>query len=569
MKWPRVTFGSRSRRFRATSEIDPDEIFLDSSNLPDFDVHQFQGRLEQPLSRHTSTVLGIVFLLCALVFIGRLWQLGIHKGEAYAARSEKNRLHESDVFANRGVIFDRNDIPLAFNTVPAPDKEFALRGYATSTGIAHVVGYLKYPVKDSSGFYFRKNFIGQDGIESVFNDLLSGTNGLKIVETNALGDVQSESTSRPPRDGTNVTLTIDARLSEAFYDHIKATALEHGFSGGAAVMMDVNNGNIVALASYPEYDPAAVSNGDPATLASYQKDKRTPFLNRVVSGLYTPGSIVKPIMALAALQEHIIDPGTQILSTGSISIPNPYFPDKSSVFRDWKAHGLVDMRRALAVSSDVYFYEIGGGFQGQKGLGVNRIETYLRMFGLGAKTGIILPNEQIGIIPNPTWKEKMFNGDSWRVGDTYNLSIGQYGLQVTPLQVVRYIAAIANRGTLFTPTIVKTDEVSPSTHVAIDAPYFDIVHEGMRAAVNAGGTAASLNIPQVHVAGKTGTAELGALKQFVNSWSVGFFPYEKPQYAFAVIMERGPHENTIGATYVMRQTLDWMVANMPEYISAS
>lgn len=550
------------------SEIDPDEIFLDSSNLPDFDVHQFQGRLERPLARHTGTVLGIVFLVCALIFVGRLWKLGLTEGEAYAARSEKNRLHESDVFANRGVIFDTNRVPLAFNTTPAPDKEFSLRGYATTTGIAHVVGYLKYPVKDSSGFYFRKNFLGQDGIESVFNDTLSGTNGLKIVETNALGDIQSESTSRPPRDGSNIVLTVDSRLSDALYTYIAGTATDRGFSGGAGVLMDVTNGHIVALASYPEYDPAAVSGGDPAAFSAYQKDKRTPFLDRVVSGLYTPGSIIKPIMALAALQEKVISPDKQILSTGSISLPNPYFPDKKSVFRDWKAHGWVDMRRALAVSSDVYFYEIGGGFQDQKGLGVERIEKYLRMFGLGEKTGVILPNEQGGIIPNPTWKEKNFDGDPWRVGDTYNLSIGQYGLQVTPLQVVRYIAAIANRGTLFTPAIVSSDESAGSSiHLPINPEYYDIVHQGMRAAVTDGGTAAGLNTPVVEVAGKTGTAELGALKQYVNSWSVGFFPYKKPHYAFAVIMERGSHTNTIGATYVMRQMLDWMGGHTPEYLS--
>lgn len=567
MKLTRL-FGTHARRWRAISEIDPDEIFLDSTNLPDFDVHQFQGRLEQPLSRHTGAILGIAFLLCALIFVGRLWELGIHEGEAYAARSERNRLHESDVFANRGVIFDRNRTPLAFNTIPAPDKEFSLRGYATSSGVAHVVGYLKYPVKDSSGIYYRKNFIGQDGAEALFNDVLSGTNGVKIVETNALGEVQSESTSRAPRDGTNVSLTIDARLSDAFYQNIKATALDRGFSGGAAVMMDVNTGAILALVSYPEYDPAVVSGGDPAALAEYRNDKRTPFLDRVVSGLYTPGSIIKPIMALAALQEKIIDPRTQIMSTGSISLANPYFPDKKSVFRDWKAHGLVDMRRAIAVSSDVYFYEIGGGFEDQKGLGVTRIEQYLRMFGLGTKTGIVLDGEKEGIIPNPTWKEKVFDGDPWRVGDTYNLSIGQYGLQITPLQAVRFVAAVANRGVLVTPTLVATEKTGDTQKIPINDEYFDIAHEGMYDAVHDGGTAAGLNIPQVKVAGKTGTAELGALKQFVNSWSVGFFPYDKPRYAFVVIMERGPHTNTIGATYVMRQTLDWMVANTPEYLSA-
>lgn len=562
----RTLFGSHMRRWRSSSEIDPDEIFLDSSNLPAFDVHQFQGRLEKPLSHRTVPLLAAMFVLSALVFVGRLWNLSVVQGEAYAARSERNRLHESDIFANRGVIFDRNNIPLAFNTTPAPDKEFSLRGYATTTGIAHVVGYLKYPVKDSSGFYFRKHFIGQDGIEAVMNDTLSGVNGVKIVETNALGEVQSESVSRPPKDGENVTLTIDSRVSHALYENIKATAEERGFTGGAGVIMDVTTGDIIAMVSYPEYDPAVVSGGNPAAFSAYQKDNRTPFLNRVVSGLYTPGSIVKPIMSLAALQEHLIDPSKQILSTGSISIPNPYFPDKPSVFRDWKAHGWVNMERAIAVSSDVYFYAVGGGYEDQEGLGVARIEHYLRMFGLGATTGFMFPHEKEGIIPNPAWKEKMFNGDPWRLGDTYNLSIGQYGLQVTPLQMVRSVAAIANNGTLFTPRIIADDHPSDSVHVPIEASHYNVVHDGMRVAVLEG-TAVGLNVKDVEIAGKTGTAELGALKQFVNSWSVGFFPYKNPKYAFAVLMERGPHTNTVGATYVMRRTLDWMLIHTPEYVS--
>jgi penicillin-binding protein 2 len=548
-----------------TKAIDPDEIFLDSSNLPHFDTHHFEGRIEKPISTRTIVILSVFFIVIAGVFSGRLWILQIKRGEAYSVRSESNRLRFSDIFANRGVIFDRNGFILASNKENTVDAEFAMRTYSTTTGIGSLIGYLKYPTKDAHGFYYRKSFEGQDGVESNFSDELSGVNGLKVIETDAHGEIQSESVTRVPEDGNNITLSIDSKLQSKLYEIIKDTASERQFGGGVAVIMDVRNGELLSLVSFPEYSSQAMTDGDSEKIKKYLNDSNKPFLNRAVSGLYTPGSIIKPILALAALEEKVIDPKTQILSTGSISLPNPYFPDKKSVFMDWKAHGYVDMRKAIAVSSDVYFYEIGGGFENQKGLGIDRIEKYVRAFGLGKATGINLPNEQGGVIPTPEWKEKAFPGDPWRIGNTYHSSIGQYGFQITPLQIARYVAAIANYGTLFTPTLIHGERGASSEKLNFAKENFEIVHEGMRQAVTEG-TAAGLNIPSVEVAAKTGTAELGTQKKLVNSWSVGFFPYKNPHYAFAVLMERGPSQNQIGATYVMRQFLDWLSIYKPEYL---
>lgn len=271
-------------------------------------------------------------------------------------------------------------------------------------------------------------------------------------------------------------------------------------------------------------------------------------------------------MAIAGLAEGIITPEKQILSTGSISIQNPYYPNIKSVFNDWKAHGWVDMRRAIAVSSDVYFYEIGGGFEDQKGIGIANIEKYARMFGFGVPTGVDITDEKSGTIPSPAWKEKMFEDGVWRLGDTYHTVIGQYGFQTTLLQALRGIASIANDGTLVTPHFLK-DPVQEfaSSRIPIPSEYFQVAREGMRQAVKEG-TVTGLGVGYVNVAGKTGTAEIDAGKKYINSWVVGFFPYEKPRYAFAVVMERGPHDNTIGGVYVMRQMLDWMHANTPEYL---
>jgi penicillin-binding protein 2 len=553
------------KNIRQNREIDPDEIFLDSSNLPHFDTHHFEGRIEKPISTRTIVILSVFFIVIAGVFSGRLWILQIKRGEAYSVRSESNRLRFSDIFANRGVIFDRNGFILASNKENTVDAEFAMRTYSTTTGIGSLIGYLKYPTKDAHGFYYRKSFEGQDGVESNFSDELSGVNGLKVIETDAHGEIQSESVTRVPEDGNNITLSIDSKLQSKLYEIIKDTASERQFGGGVAVIMDVRNGELLSLVSFPEYSSQAMTDGDSEKIKKYLNDSNKPFLNRAVSGLYTPGSIIKPILALAALEEKVIDPKTQILSTGSISLPNPYFPDKKSVFMDWKAHGYVDMRKAIAVSSDVYFYEIGGGFENQKGLGIDRIEKYVRAFGLGKATGINLPNEQGGVIPTPEWKEKAFPGDPWRIGNTYHSSIGQYGFQITPLQIARYVAAIANYGTLFTPTLIHGERGASSEKLNFAKENFEIVHEGMRQAVTEG-TAAGLNIPSVEVAAKTGTAELGTQKKLVNSWSVGFFPYKNPHYAFAVLMERGPSQNQIGATYVMRQFLDWLSIYKPEYL---
>lgn len=559
-------FFRRGSQVPINREIAPDEIFLDASNLPAFDKHQFEGRLERPISRRVIFAVGIVFILIACVFLAQSFALQIENGAAYAARSERNRLRHTVVFGARGVIEDRNKELLASNVSSGDGSEFLRRRYAQINGISHVLGYMKYPEKDNSGFYYRVDFEGLDGIEKYWNEYVAATQGVKIVETDALGSLQSESVLRRPTDGGNVTLTIDSRLSNALYGIMKDVALEKGFEGGAGVFMNVSSGEILVLVSYPEYSSQTLTDGvDTTSIKRFVEDARKPFLNRATNGLYTPGSIVKPFLALGALEEGVITPEKTIYSSGSISVKNPFAPDKPTTFKDWKAHGEVDMRRALAVSSNVYFYEIGGGFEGQRGLGIGGIEKYMRLFGFGAALGENDFFGLAGIIPNPEWKAKNFNGDVWRLGDTYHSSIGQYGFQVTPLQVARAVSAIANGGMLFSPRIVTEEEVPQYTSIPAKPESFEVVREGMRLAVR-DGTAQGLNIPQVSIAAKTGTAELGAAKQFVNSWIIGFFPFESPRYAFAVIMERGPSANTVGALFVVRRFIEWISVYAPKYL---
>lgn len=550
-------------------EIDPDEIFLDSRNLPSFDKHQFEGRIEKPIGVFPFWGIGAFFFLVLVVFGGQLIDLQILSRSSYIHASENNSIRESVVFNERGVIFDRVGEILAYNTKDADDGvDFLLRRYADSPGNAHVLGFVNYPAKDKSGYFYQKEFIGKGGVEEFYDETLAGVYGLKITEIDVSGRTQSESVFRHPRDGENITLSIDSRFNEALYSFIKNISRDVGFTGGSAVFMDVSNGEIIALTSFPEYDSNVLTEGaDEDGIERFVNDPRKPFLNRAISGLYIPGSIVKPFIAIAALNEKIISSEKKILSTGAISIPNLYRPGEESVFRDWKAHGLVDMRRALAQSSNVYFYEISGGYGNQKGLGIGKIEQYMRLFGFGKKTGIDLFGEMEGTIPSPAWKKEVF-ADEWRIGDTYNTAIGQYGFQVTPIQAVRAIGAIANDGILRTPHVLLRKESKSGEQdrrIRIPSEYFEEVKKGLREAVLSG-TAQALYLPHVSIAAKTGTAEIGISKDRVNSWVIGFFPYENPRYAFAVVLEGGRRENLIGAPFVMREMFQWMAAETPEYL---
>lgn len=546
--------------------IDPDEVFLDSQNLMGFDVDQMEGRIEKPIS---TQVVGILFIFFVFIFSALLYQvfrLQVVQGEDFYALSENNRLRQNPIFATRGNIYDRKEVPLAWNEPQTDGEDFAKRIYSDKKGVSGLIGFISYPQKDSKGIYYDLNYSGKEGVEAQFEYVIGGINGSRIIETNALGDKVSENIVRQPEPGAPLYLSIDAGVQNQLYKSIQEIAEQVGFQGGGGVIMDVTNGEILALVSYPEYSSQRITDRDVEYIQSLNVDPQKPFLNRVTQGLYTPGSIVKPIVALGALNENVIDQYTNILSTGRLEVPNPYNPSNPTYFSDWKAHGLVDVRRALAMSSNVYFYVVGGGHKDIKGLGITKLEQYFKSFGFGSPVEGQVYSSLAGTVPNPEWKKENFEGDDWRLGDTYFTSIGQYGFQTTPLQVVRATAAIANKGKLYQPTILKNEpSIADSTITNIEGWVWDAVHEGMRQTVTEG-TGQGLSIPQVRIAAKTGTAELGTTRSSVNSWVTGFFPYDNPRYAFAIVMEQGSRSNLIGGVAVARRVFDWMVINTPEYL---
>jgi len=528
-------------------------------------MQQFEGRLERPISYSALVLLAASFALVFILFSSRIFQLQVARGEFYQEKSEQNRLEEQPIFGDRGVIYDRNRLELAWNKT-SEGSDFYRRAYREVDGLSQLLGYVAHPKKDGQGLYWQTETFGREGLEREYDGFLKGQTGKKLVEIDARGNIVSEGLVQKSSNGDNLMLAIDARVQEELFARIRATAGQIGYVSGAGVIMDVATGELLAAVSYPEYSSNLLSSGSNSkAIEALLRDTRKPFLNRAVAGLYAPGSIVKPFVAIAALAEGVIDPDKEILSTGSISVPNPYLPGEKTIFKDWKAHGYTDMRRAIAVSSDVYFYTVGGGFGDQEGLGIEKIEEYARRFGIGEPTGIDIPGEAEGVIPNPEWKAAQFDGERWLLGNTYHTAIGQYGFQVTPIQMARAVGAIANEGTLLTPRLVMGKRPSEE-YVDIDKSYFKIIKEGMREAVTEGGTAQGLNVPGLAIAAKTGTAEVGARKDKINSWVIGFFPYEKPRFAFALVMERGPAGNTMGATAVMRGLVDWMQANTPEYL---
>ncbi len=559
-------FNKFLKRKKEFASIEPDEIFMDSANLPGFDVDMFEGRIDKPIKNRDIYSVSVFFCIVILIFSFKLFSIQIINGEENFDKSQNNRLKHSFIFADRGIIYDRTKEPLAWNE-NLETEDYEARVYTTRQGFAHTLGYVTFPKKDSAGFYYENEIKGVDGVEKFYDSSLAGENGLRIVETDAGNRTVSDSSIKEDVNGENIHLTIDADLQEQLFLSIKNVVDQVGFNGGGGAIMDIHTGEIIAMTSYPEFDPNVMSLGkDREKINEYIRDTRNPFINRIIQGLFTPGSIVKPYMLLAGLEEGVVDENTVIYSDGKLVIPNPYNPDNPSIFTDWKAHGAVDARKSLAVSSNIYFYELGGGFKNQKGLGIEKINEYYKKFGFGREMSNEFFAYYKGTVPNPEWKEKVFN-DEWRLGDTYFTSIGQYGFQVTPIQVLRAVSAIANNGLVIEPKIIANLEESPEiiSRIEADEYNFQIIKEGMRQAVT-DGTAKGLNSPNYEVAAKTGTAELGVSKANVNSWTTGFFPYDNPKYAFVIVMERGKRTNLIGGVVVSRSFFDWVYLNKPEYL---
>lgn len=558
----------KKRRFGRSAldaGLDPDEIFLDDRNMPGFDLQQMEGSIQQPIDRAPQYAIGAVFVILASLFLYKAADLQLFQGAALATRATKNIISEQVLFPERGVIKDRNGTVLAWNELD-PGDQYAKRVYTSDDGFGHILGYTKYPRQDPNGRYILKEYVPEGGVEEVYNKQLTGVVGKRIVEEDAKNHEVWSGTTEPALPGKDLTLAIDGEAQKEFYRIVGERVNAGNWNGGAAgAIMDLHTGELLSAVSYPDYDPNAFASGSSTAIKKYAGDeKNLPMLNRLIGGLYTPGSIVKPLAALGALEEGVINRNTIIESTGRISIPNIYHPDKPTIFNDWRAQGKMTVHEGLAYSSDVFFYEIAGGFRGQPGLGIDRLKSWYQKFGYGTTTGVDMTGELSGFIPDPAWKAKRFPGDPWRIGDTYYTGIGQYSIQITPMQALVSAAALGNGGTVLVPHLTQGSSTIARKIDAKDKNFED-VQTGMRMVVTRG-TANVLAKDGVRIAAKSGTAELGVSKKRVNSWIIGFFPYEKPKYAFVLMLGSGVKGDAKNAAFTFRKFVDWMAWKRPQWL---
>jgi penicillin-binding protein 2 len=434
------------------------------------------------------------------------------------------------------------------------------RLYEDSTIFSHIIGYeSKVSAQDLEDHpeYYLTDSIGRQGIEKTFEKYLRGTHGEKRAEVDSLGKIKRFIATNNPVSGDDLVLTIHSELQKKLYDSIESELMKSELTKAAAVALDPRNGEILALVSFPSYDNNIFSAGsDREKYQMMLSDPDRPLFNRVVSGEYPPGSTIKPVVAAAALQEGIVSDQKQIESKGGIQVG-------SFFFGDWKVHGYTDIRRAIAVSSDVYFYAIGGGYGDVKGLGMDTMKEYENLFGYGVPTGIDLPSEADGFIPSVQWKEETLD-EPWYIGNSYHASIGQGYITATPLQVAVSISAIANYGTLYEPKIVSLVQPEEGEVMAqkerikrtniLPKRLLQVVREGMRETVT-DGTALALNDMQVEIAGKTGTAQYG-VEDKTHGWFVSFAPYEDPEIVLAVLVE-SQGEDGYHAVPITEQVYRW------------
>ena len=584
-------------------------------------------------------MLAIIFVIALTsILILRLFNLQITHFDYYTEEALGNQMHTLPITPTRGKIFDRNgkilatnqlaykltitpekteisktllelkqvglisdediklfyknkkrykkfhSIPLKHNLNDTQVAEFLVsnrfagidiepyfhRIYPYNNSSVHAIGYVSRMNKKDKNTYDKKNylgtsFVGKTGIEKQYENLLHGISGVKQIERNVTGRIIDSQIIRDPKPGQDLYLSLDLDMQQ------KAESLLKG-KRGAIVVVDTRNGEVLTLVSTPTYNPNWFVNGiSHKNYNQLQTSKDIPQLNRTIQGLYPPGSTVKPMVALAGLEEGVITKKRKVFCPGHYKLPNV-----KRKFNDWKrtGHGLVDVKDSIAQSCDVFFYDLADK------MGINSLHDNLTLFSFGSKTGIDIPGERGGILPSKSWK-KINKGEPWYRGETLITGIGQGFMTSSPLQLAVATAALANKGQLYQPKILKAISSNNQTIKEVEKglsaqiPINDIhnwedVIEGMKQTIYAPkGTARRLNKGLTYtLAGKTGTAQvfgLDAEEEYIaeklderlrdHALFTGFAPIEDPQIAIAVIVENAGSGSSKAAP-LAREVLD-------------
>ncbi len=592
---------------------------------------------EHKLFKRRAIAILIGISILTLLLLGRLIYLQVFQHKLYTTLARQNQLSLVPIEPNRGLIYDRNGVLLAenkptFNLVITPDlvknidatiqqlgsfikidaedlKQFGrqrrlhhrfepvpirlklneeevakfsleryrfpgvavqaqmIRFYPKGSSFAAIVGYMgRINEKELQSVdpvnYSASNFIGKTGVEKYYEAQLHGTVGYQQIETNVHGQIIRILKQTRPIAGRSITLTIDSNLQK-----LAQQAL--GNQKGAIVALDPRNGEVLAFVSNPSFDPNLFVSGiRQHDYEILQNEPGNPLYNRALRGTYHPGSTIKPFISTGALLENVVTPTFTIHDTGEFQING-----KGRIYHNFRRHayGDVNLLKALAVSSDIYFYNLS------LRMGINLIYTSLKRFGFGSPTGIDLPDEGSGILPNPQWKEKAYN-TPWYGGDTLNCGIGQGFLLVTPTQLAFAVSALAEWGERWKPHVVlswrKSDETvdftKPQHLESINLPpdILSFIRTAMQHVVNAPGGTAERFFPGVPytLAGKTGTAQVYSLKNYEhydtktvaaklrdNSLFIAFAPVEEPSIALAIVIQN----SVTPAPQIARKLLDY------------
>lgn len=447
------------------------------------------------------------------------------------------------------------------------------RQYLDSGLLSHFLGYIGRIDADDlkkDNTYLPTDYIGKLGIEKQYESVLRGRSGSQQIEVDAQGNPVKVLASVQPQIGHDIKLTIDFKLEQVLAENLKKQVERSGATRASAVAIDPRDGQVLAAVSLPTYDGNLFAKG--ISTRDYERlinDKAQPLFNKAIGGAYPTGSIIKPIVASSVLQEHVVSPNTTVDDTGAgLEIPNRYNPSIKYVFKSYEPGGLgiVNITTAIQKSSNIFFYTVAGGFGSITGIGAEKLGQYMHKFGLGEATGIDVPGETAGRVPTPEWK-KQATGETWYLGDTYNLGVGQGDFLASPLQMAVAEGAVANGGKIFQPKLLK--QVMDGNKVAkdfkatlvrqgfIDQDNLNIVRNAMHL-VSTDGTARFLftGFP-VQVGAKTGTAETdpnGHRKP--HSWFTAFAPYGDPQIEIVALVENaGEGANFAGPA--VRDTLKW------------
>ncbi len=569
--------------------------------------------------RRRVLALAALVSMAFLLIVGQLWYLQVLEGGHFRDASEKNRIRIRPIAAPRGILFDRHGLPLVDNRpaftlslIPreldreverrdavlgrlaallqisfpelvdavsrvSPDsflpvrvrrglsledvakvEEWKLelpgvivevepqRAYPTSRFAAHLLGYVREVSDDQlkGGRYRRGDMVGQSGLERLLDEFLRGKDGGERIEVDALGRPVRLIQQTEPHPGAQVVTTVDRRIQEAAEKAMEGHA-------GAVVVMDPRNGDVLAMVSTPAYEIDRFTGTiDRAAWLKIVQDPEHPLLNRAIQSQYAPGSVFKIIVTAAGLQEGTLTPVDRVHCTGEFHLG-------AWTFKDWKegGHGTVDLHRALAQSCNVYYYQAG------LKIGGAAMARYASAFGLGQATGIALSGEKLGLVPEPKLRRE---GKSrpWSGGDAVNMSIGQGALLVTPMQVARMMAAVANGGVLWKPRLVQRierpergvvwqDSGQVNGYVELSPVVWAFLRAGLWSVVNDGGTGAAARIPGLDVAGKTGTAQMIAKSKASSgqdhAWFAAFAPVKDPQVVVVVLAERGGKGGQVAA----------------------